>query len=90
VREGFRYWFDAFPDVIVTVKNLIIEDGQLAVEWTFDATRQDEDMGVRPSGRRFQVLTAAHFRIENGFVTRDFSLFGASGLRQLENLASSG
>jgi steroid delta-isomerase-like uncharacterized protein len=90
VREGFRYWFDAFPDVVVTVNNLIIDNGQLAVEWTFDATHQGEYMGVRPSGRRFQVLTAAHFRIENGLVTRDFSLFDASGLRQLEKLTGFG
>jgi steroid delta-isomerase-like uncharacterized protein len=90
VREGFRYWFDAFPDVFVTVSNLIVEDGQVAVEWTFDATHLGEYMGVQPSGRRFRVLTAAHFRIEDGLVTRDFSLFDASGLRQLEALASFG
>jgi steroid delta-isomerase-like uncharacterized protein len=88
VREGFRYWFSAFPDVVVRVVNIFIDPPQLAVEWVFDATHQGEYLGVEPSGKRVRVLTAAHFRIEGGLVTRDFSLFDATGLRQLEALAA--
>lgn len=88
VREGFSYWFAAFPDVEVSVKNLFIDPPQLAVEWVFDATHKGEYLGVAPSGKRVRVLTAAHFKIEDGLVTRDFSLFDATGLRQLEALST--
>jgi steroid delta-isomerase-like uncharacterized protein len=86
VREGFRYWFNAFPDVAIEVVKLIVDGSDVAVEWTFEATHLGEYLDVPPSGRRFKVLTAAHFRVENGKVTRDFSLFDASGLRLLEEL----
>jgi steroid delta-isomerase-like uncharacterized protein len=88
VREGFGYWFGAFPDVEITVQNLFLDPPQVAVEWVFEATHKGEYLGVRPSGKRIRVLTAAHFRIEGGFVTRDFSLFDAVGLRKLEALSS--
>jgi steroid delta-isomerase-like uncharacterized protein len=88
VREGFAYWFNAFPDVRIQVMRMIVEGVNVAVEWTFDATHRGEYMGIQPSGQRFSVLTAAHFRVEGGQVTRDFSLFDATGIRALEELAS--
>ena len=88
VREGFSYWFGAFPDVEVSVKNLFIDPPQLAVEWVFEATHKGEYLGVAPSNKRVRVLTAAHFKIKDGLVTRDFSLFDATGLRQLEALTA--
>jgi steroid delta-isomerase-like uncharacterized protein len=90
VREGFGYWYSAFPDVAITVERMIVEGVDVAVEWTFEATHQGEYMGIPPSGKRFKVLTAAHFQVEGGRVTRDFSLFDATGLRTLEELAGEG
>jgi steroid delta-isomerase-like uncharacterized protein len=90
VREGFGYWYTAFPDVKITVEKMIVEGRDVAVEWTFEATHQGEYMGIPPSGRSFKVLTVAHFQVENGKVTRDFSLFDATGLRTLEALAGVG
>jgi steroid delta-isomerase-like uncharacterized protein len=90
VREGFAYWFAAFPDVRVTVQRMIVEGEDVAVEWTFEATHQGEYMGVPASGRAFSVTTAAHFKVAGGKVTRDFSLFDATGLRTLEELAGVG
>ena len=87
VREGFGYWYSAFPDVRITVEKMIVEGKDVAVEWTFEATHQGEYMGIPPSGKSFKVLTAAHFQVEGGKVTRDFSLFDATGIRTLEELA---
>lgn len=88
VREGFSYWFQAFPDVRVKVMRQICDPPDVAVEWTFEATHRGEYLGVPPSGKQLRVLTAAHFRVEHGKVTRDFSLFDASGLRQLQQFAA--
>lgn len=88
VREGFAYWYSAFPDVRITVQRMIVDPPDVAVEWTFEATHQGEYMGIEPSGEAFQTLTAAHFTVINGKVTRDFSLFDATGLRTLEKLAA--
>jgi steroid delta-isomerase-like uncharacterized protein len=90
VREGFKYWFDAFPDVKVTVTNRIVVPPKVAIEWTFEATHLGEYLGVQPSKQHFSVLSAAHFDVRDGKVTRDFSLFDASALRMLEELGSTG
>jgi steroid delta-isomerase-like uncharacterized protein len=90
VRQGFQYWYDAFPDVKIEIKRKIIDPPDVALEWTFEATHLGEYLGVKPSGKRFKVLTAAHFRVEGGKVTRDFSLFDASALRLLEELHTGG
>ena len=89
VREGFAYWYAAFPDVRITVNRLIVDPPDVAVEWTFEATHLGEYMGIEPSGYRFQVLTAAHFCVVDREITRDFSLFDATGLRTLEDLVAS-
>jgi steroid delta-isomerase-like uncharacterized protein len=88
VREGFMYWFQAFPDVRVRVVRQICDPPDVAVEWAFEATHSAEYLGVPATGKQLKVLTAAHFRVEHGKVTRDFSLFDASGLRQLQQFAA--
>lgn len=88
IRRGFKYWFDAFPDVKITVLNKIIDGPKVALEWTFEATHLGEYLGVQGTGRRFKVLAAAHFEVHGGKVTRDLSLFDASALRMLEALAA--
>jgi steroid delta-isomerase-like uncharacterized protein len=88
VHEGFSYWYNAFPDIEVTITRLIIDPPDVAVEWRFDASHRGEYMGVAPSGKRFSVGTAAHFKVEDGKVTRDFSLFDTTGIRLLEELAA--
>ena len=88
VREGFAYWYNAFPDVRITINRLIVEAPEVAVEWTFEGTHLGEYMGIEPSGGSFRVMTAAHFAVADGKVTRDFSLFDATGIRALEELAA--
>jgi steroid delta-isomerase-like uncharacterized protein len=89
VHEGFTYWYNAFPDVKIEITRFIIEPPDVAIEWTFEATHLGEYMGIEPSGKTFSVMTAAHFSVERGKVTRDFSLFDATGIRLLEELAGS-
>jgi steroid delta-isomerase-like uncharacterized protein len=88
VREGFAYFFSAFPDVEVTVSRILCDGTQVAVEWVFEATHRGEYLGVPGSGVRFRVLTAAHFTVEDGRITRDFSLFDATGLKLLQDNAA--
>jgi steroid delta-isomerase-like uncharacterized protein len=88
VREGFAYWYTAFPDVRITIHRLIVEPPDVAVEWWFEGTHRGEYMGIEPSGGTFRVMTAAHFSVAGGKVTRDFSLFDATGIRALEELAA--
>lgn len=90
IRTAFRYWFEAFPDVQVQVMDRIIDGPKVALEWTYEATHVGKYMDVPASGQRFRMLTVAIFRVENGKITRDFSLFDGTALRMLEKLAKTG
>jgi steroid delta-isomerase-like uncharacterized protein len=90
VREGFTYWFSAFPDVHVQVVRTIIQGPEVALEWLAEASHVGEYVGVQGHGQRLRYLAAIHFRIENGLITRDLSLFDATSLRVLESNAAAG
>jgi steroid delta-isomerase-like uncharacterized protein len=87
VREAFGYWFQAFPDVRIEVTDYTIDGNKVAMEWTFDGTHTGEYLGVPGSGRRIKAVNISHFWVQGGMVTRDFSVFDASTLRLLEELA---
>jgi hypothetical protein len=49
-----------------------------------------EYLGVQPSNRVFRTVTVSHFAFRDGKIARDFSLFDATALRQLEALSKEG
>ena len=49
--RGIRYWYNAFPDVRITVNRMIVEAPDVAVEWTFEGTHLGEYMGIEPEWR---------------------------------------
>jgi steroid delta-isomerase-like uncharacterized protein len=89
VRAGFTDWMQAFPDVHAWVVDIIVDGDKAAVEWAFEGTHSGMYLGVAPSGRRFKTLTTSHFHFRDGKISRDFSMFDATALQQLEALSRS-
>jgi len=87
VRGGFTDWMTAFPDVKVTVVDVIVEGQKAAVEWAFEGTHSSKYLGVPASGKLFRTLTISHFHFRGGRISRDFSMFDATALQQLQSLA---
>ncbi len=71
-REGFRQhmiWFrNAYPDMQVTVDDLIAEADRVIAFWTMRGTHQGEFMGVQPTGRHVVVNAISTLRVQNGQV----------------------
>ena len=57
----------AFPDVEITVENVVAEENLVAVRWTSYGTHNGEPLfpGVQPEGQKTQLEAMALFRIEN-------------------------
>lgn len=64
--EGFRA---AFPDVSLTVEDIVAEGDSVAMRLTVQGTHKGEFMGgIEPTGQEFEVQKWALTRIEDGMI----------------------
>ena len=61
-----------FPDLSIDVHNVIADDNQAAVHWTYRGTFQNGEMfGVPADGQSVEVTGTTIYEIEDGVVTRE-------------------
>lgn len=66
LREELAYWYAAFPDLSVTVEDLIAEGDRVVARVASKATHGGDFMGTPPTHRQINVEEIDIFRIENG------------------------
>jgi predicted ester cyclase len=86
--EGVTRWLgvvrDAFPDVEVTIDELVADGDRAAVATTISGTHTGELMGMPPTGRRVSVAGIDMVRVEDGRIVEHRGLTDTVGLmRQL-------
>ena len=74
--EGFKailaQTYSSFPDIQVTVNEVIGEGDQVVVHWTYRGTHQHgEVLGARPTGKQVQVAGMTIYRIRNDKVLEE-------------------
>jgi steroid delta-isomerase-like uncharacterized protein len=69
-REGFKQlismYHSAFPDLKVTIDDMIAEGDKVAVRLNFRGTHQGELMGIPPTGKPIALTAINIFRVEGG------------------------
>ena len=76
-REGFRqfiggFW-QAFPDVTSTDKEMVIEGDKIAVLYVMRATHEGAFMGIPATGKRVEVKGLSVYRIENKQIAEEWA-----------------
>lgn len=74
---GFR---NAFPDIRVTVEDLVAEEDRVVARWAFRGTQRGEVLGVAPTGRR--VTGMIFYRISEGRISEYWGSWDRLGLLQ--------
>lgn len=75
----------AFPDLTVTIEDLVAEGDVVAVRGTWRGTHQGPFRGVPPIGRRIEVTCMAFWRVAGGQIRESWNLFDLPALmRQLQ------
>ena len=73
-RTSYKRWAAAaraaFPDLTVTINDLIAEDDRVAKLWSLTATHKGEYLGIAPTGRR--VTRSPRPSFEHARWTRSF------------------
>ena len=79
-REGFKalnvMFRSAFPDVWVTVDDIITDGNYVAARWTSTGTHKGDLFGIPPTGNAVSVTATVYYRLEGdrlaeGWINRD-------------------
>jgi steroid delta-isomerase-like uncharacterized protein len=85
-REGIRQTIgmmrEAFPDIEVTIEDIIAEDDKVVSRQTTRGTHKGEFMGVPPTGREVTWTGILMFRIREGKIVDQWLEQDTMGLMQ--------
>lgn len=74
-KQLVRSYRMAFPDVHLTVEDLIGQGDKVVARWTSRGTHQGEFAGLAPSGRKIDVMGISIFLLVNGMVQEEWEGF---------------
>ena len=84
LKGFFRSFRTAFPDLQVSVDEMVATDDHVALRYTVSGTHKGEFMGVAPTGKTFTTGAMQIARFENGKVTERWGVTDQLGiLKQL-------
>jgi steroid delta-isomerase-like uncharacterized protein len=72
----------AFPDMRITVDDLIAEGDKVVCRFTASGTQQGEFMGIPPTGKQFTIMEIRIYRIAGGKIVECWGLFDQMGMMQ--------
>lgn len=79
-QEAVRAERKAFPDLRVSVQEMVAEGDKVAVLWTFQGTHTGFGYeGLPPTGTRVEVRGITIWRMGNGRIMEEWSSFSESG-----------
>ncbi|MGH2523928.1 MAG: ester cyclase, partial [Anaerolineales bacterium] len=70
----------AFPDLRVTLDDLVVEGGRIALAWTWHGTHRGVVMNIPPTDRPVTVRGMSFLTVEEGQIRRGVRLWDVAGL----------
>jgi len=72
----------AFPDLLCTVDDEIVEGDRVAARWTMRGTHKGPFLGNQPTGRPVEIQGMIFARLEKGRMVEDWTLIDQMGILQ--------
>lgn len=80
LKEQSEYIHAAFPDVSVTIEDVVAEGDTVAQRLTFRGTHEGEFAGIEPTGNEVEIANMLFTRIEDGQIAERWLLPDMLGL----------
>jgi predicted ester cyclase len=80
IADIYRYWFTAFPDLLLTWDDPMIDGERAAVFWSFAGTSQGPFFGIAGAGTRVEMQGAAEYRFTEGHIAAVRHVFDFSSV----------
>ena len=81
-KQFVEMYRSAFPDLQITVEDLIAEGEKVVTRWTARGTHRGQLTGIPPSGNRVEVTGISIDRIEGGNFVESWSNLDTLGMMQ--------
>jgi steroid delta-isomerase-like uncharacterized protein len=82
-RATLESLYDAFPDLEVTVEDLVATDVRAAYRWASTGTHKGEYMGIPPTNRRLTAAGITFSRIDDGLVVEEWTSWNKATILRL-------
>ncbi len=73
LKQFLSMWFNAFPDLHVTIDDLLAEGDRCATRWTGRGTHKGELMGIPPTGKQVTMMGISIDHIVGGKFVEDWT-----------------
>ena len=80
ISEIYRAWLAAFPDVVVTADDPIIDGDRVAQSTLQTGTDRGGFMGLPPTGKRFHLPIVHLFQMQDGQILHERRIYDFTGL----------
>jgi steroid delta-isomerase-like uncharacterized protein len=77
-----KAYFSAFPDLHITIDDLIAEGDKVVKVWTAHSTHKGEFMGIPATGKAIVVKGMEVFRIVDGKIAENWVIMDNLGMMQ--------
>jgi predicted ester cyclase len=80
IERIYRVWFTAFPDLIFTTEDLLVDDNRACLLCRMTGSHAGEFFGMPPTGRRIEVAGAFIYRIEGRQIVHERRILDFTGV----------
>jgi uncharacterized protein (TIGR02246 family) len=80
IERIYRVWFVAFPDLMVTTEDLLVDEDRAALLCRVTGSHSGEFFGMAPTGRRIEVSGAFIYRMQDGLIVHERRILDFTGL----------
>lgn len=80
IQRVYEYWFQAFPDLVLTWPDVVVDGDRATLFWSFDGTAQGPFFGIVGAGARVSMIGAAEYRIGPDGIVSVRHVFDFSGM----------
>jgi steroid delta-isomerase-like uncharacterized protein len=81
-KEFRRNFLKAFPDIEITLEDIVAEDDRVAVRWSATMTHRGEFYGIAPTGKRARLTGSTFVLIEDGLILEGWNFMDLSSFAQ--------
>lgn len=80
VRRMFEAYYQAFPDLHLTLTDVIADNDQVAMFWIAHGTHQGSIMNIPASGRAISAKGVNHLKLREGLVCETTTIWDVAGM----------
>ena len=89
VKQVFGMYRGAFPDLTITIEDMIADGDKVVARWTSRGTHRGDLMGIPPTGKQVTITGIDILRFEGDKIAEHWANFDMLGMMQQIGVAPS-